>query len=292
MSQENFKFIRELVMTRSGLVLRDDKKYLVESRLKPVAGRHGLGDYHDLINIVRLRKDEGLINEIIDAMTTNETFFFRDAKPFAVFRNFVLPHIMRSNAAAKSFRIWCCAASTGQEPYTLAMILRETAPQLAGWTYDIVATDISRESLNRARSGAYTQFEVQRGLPMQMLVKYFNKKGEMWEVNSSLRALVDFREFNLLNDFAPLGFFDIVFCRNVLIYFEVSAKADILGRIAKRMATDGILFLGSAETVLGISNAFDLIPDMSGIYSVGAGSGKRVAGALSGGSAMGGDPKI
>ncbi|OHC76050.1 MAG: chemotaxis protein CheR [Rhodospirillales bacterium RIFCSPLOWO2_12_FULL_58_28] len=267
MSQENFNFIRELVMARSGLVLKEEKKYLVESRLRPVAGKHGLEDHHALINFVRFNKDEGLINEIIDAMTTNETFFFRDGSPFVIFRDLILPHVMKKNAAARSFRIWCCAASTGQEPYTLAMILRETAPQLAGWTCDIVATDISRESLKRARSGIYTQFEVQRGLPMQMLVKYFRNKTEMWEIDSSLRAMVDFREFNLLDDFTSLGVFDIVFCRNVLIYLEMDAKTDILGRIAERMPKDGFLFLGSSETVLGISDAFRLIPDMPGVYS-------------------------
>lgn len=267
MEPQNFEYVQTQVRKNSGLVLTEDKMYLVESRLKPLASRHGLGDHQDLIEYVRSNNDPDLIAQIIDAMTTNETFFFRDIKPFDIFRDTILPGILKRRAEEKSFRIWCCAASTGQEPYTLAIILREMASQLAGWNHQIIATDISAEALKRAESGVYTQFEVQRGLPVQMLIKHFRNRGDMWEIHPSVRSMVDFKRFNLLDDFTAFGGFDVVFCRNVLIYFDLPTKKDLLERISRRMEKDGALILGSSETVVNITNSFAPIPGQPGTYA-------------------------
>jgi chemotaxis protein methyltransferase CheR len=265
MKSEDFQFISALLKERSGLVLTSDKVYLLESRLIPVARKRGLKGLDDLVDTIRRTKPEPLIADVTEAMTTNESFFFRDAKPFDLFRDNVLPHILASRPG-KSFRVWCAAASTGQEPYSIAMLLREQAAKLAGWKYEIVGTDLSREVLERAKKGLYTQFEVQRGLPIQMLVKYFEKKEDQWQIKPDIRAMVQYRELNLLHDFKSLGSFDVVFCRNVLIYFDQATKGQILENIAKLMPADGMLFLGGAETVLGISDKFKPLPGQRGVY--------------------------
>jgi chemotaxis protein methyltransferase CheR len=198
--------------------------------------------------------------------TTNESFFFRYIKPFDLFRANVLPELLKARAAKKSFRIWCASSSSGQEPYTLAMVLKEEAAKLAGWRTEIVATDISTEMLNKAKAGLYSQFEVQRGLPIQLLMKYFKKQGDLWQIDAALRAMVQYKEFNLLNSPNVLGQFDVVFCRNVLIYFDQATKGVVLGRIADLIPSDGILFLGDAETVLGISNRFKPVAGQRGVY--------------------------
>jgi chemotaxis protein methyltransferase CheR len=179
----------------------------------------------------------------------------------------VLPNLLKTRAHNKSFRIWCAAASSGQEPYSIAMVLQEAAAQLAGWRYEIIGTDISTEILNKAKSGLYSQFEVQRGLPVQHLVKYFKKRDDLWQIDSALRGMVQYKEFNLLADMKNLGTFDVVFCRNVLIYFDQPTKGKVLGNIAHQMTDDGVLYLGGAETVLGISDAFKPVQGLRGIYS-------------------------
>ncbi|MBM3581118.1 MAG: protein-glutamate O-methyltransferase CheR, partial [Alphaproteobacteria bacterium] len=208
---------------------------------------------------------EPLIADVTEAMTTNESFFFRDTKPFDLFRDNVLPHIL-SARPNKTFRVWCAAASTGQEPYSLAMILKEQSAKLAGWKYEIVGTDLSREVLERAKKGLYSQFEVQRGLPIQMLVKYFEKKDDQWQIKPEIRGMVQYKELNLLHDLKVLGNLDIVFCRNVLIYFDQATKGKILENISKFIPNDGMLFLGGAETVLGISDKFKPLPGQRGVY--------------------------
>ena len=207
-----------------------------------------------------------LARDVIEAMTTNESFFFRDDKPFAHFRTHAIPRLLAARPAGVPLRIWSAAASSGQEAYSLAMLLAECAPQMAGRSVEIVGTDISREQLTRAREGVYSQFEIQRGLPMQMLVRHFKKDGANWRINDALRNAVSFREWNLLADLRPLGRFDIVFCRNVLIYFDPPTKARVLDAIAKQMAPDGLLYLGGAETVLGISDRFTAAPGERGVY--------------------------
>jgi chemotaxis protein methyltransferase CheR len=204
-------------------------------------------------------------------MTTNESLFFRDMKPFDQFRNLVIPKLTEARKPARKIRIWSAAASSGQEPYSISIILSEMQSLLSGWDLEIVATDISVEMLNRARSGLYTQFEVQRGLPIATLVKYFKQVGEKWRLDAGVRSMVKFKEFNLLDDPASLGKFDIVFCRNVLIYFDQQTKSEVLARIAKTMPKDGVLYLGGAETVLGITDKFVPITGHRGMYGVAGG---------------------
>ena len=204
-------------------------------------------------------------------MTTNETFFFRDKIPFDHLRETVLPALMQARASRRSLRIWCAASSTGQEPYSIAMCLKEFAAALTGWRVEIVATDLSQAVLEKSRAGIFSQFEVQRGLPIQMLVKHFTQVGELWQLNADIRAMVQHRQLNLLQDFSHLGMFDVIFCRNVLIYFDQDTKAGIFDRLARVLEPDGVLALGAAESVVGISDAFKPYPDRRGLYRPNAG---------------------
>lgn len=272
MKPDDFQFLATLVKERSGLVLTQDKAYLLESRLMPVARKRGMKGLEELVASLRARMDNALADEITEAMTTNESFFFRDIKPFDIFKDTVLPNLLKTRAHKKSFRIWCAAASSGQEPYSIAMVLKEAAAQLAGWRYEIIGTDISKEMLDKAQAGLYSQFEVQRGLPVQHLVKYFKKRDDLWQIDSSLRGMVQYKEFNLLDDMKALGTFDVVFCRNVLIYFDQQTKGEVLGKMSQQMSDDGVLYLGGAETVLGISDAFKPVPGLRGIYARTAGT--------------------
>ncbi|MCR9213034.1 MAG: protein-glutamate O-methyltransferase [Proteobacteria bacterium] len=271
MNSQDFQLFGDIVRERSGLVLTEEKVYLLESRLVPLARRRGLDSLEDLAEEVRRHRDERLLSEITEAMTTNETFFFRDNKPFDTFKSLVLPQLLEKRAAQKSLRIWNAACSTGQEPYSLAMLLKEEAAKMAGWRVEIMATDISNEVLEKAKAGLYSQFEVQRGLPIQLLVKYFQQMGEMWQIDSSIRAMVKFQNKNLLEDLGSLGQFDVVFCRNVLIYFDQEMKSKVLGQIHKIIASDGALFLGGAETVLGICDDFKPVEGQKGVYTSAAG---------------------
>ncbi len=209
---------------------------------------------------------EALTAEVVESMTTNETFFFRDKIPFDHLKETVLPALAQARAARRSLRIWCAASSTGQEPYSIAMCLKEAGAMLSGWRTEIVATDLSLGVLEKAKAGVFSQFEVQRGLPIQMLVKHFTQNGELWQLNADIRSMVQYRQLNLLQDFAHLGMFDIIFCRNVLIYFDQPTKANIFDRMARMLEPDGVLALGAAESVVGITNAFKPFPDRRGLY--------------------------
>jgi chemotaxis protein methyltransferase CheR len=269
MNRDDFDMICRLLRQRSGLVLSPDKAYLMESRLLPVARKWKLaGGFEDLVKSIRTKPDEALIRDVVEAMTTNESFFFRDIKPFDQFKELVLPAMLKNRTGQRRLRIWSAACSSGQEPYSLAMILSEMAAQLAGWTIEIVATDLSSEILGRAKEGVYSQFEVQRGLPVTLLVKYFVQSGDRWQISPKIRSMVDYREFNLLTDPTVLGRFDVVYCRNVLIYFDQETKAKVLDRVANLMPEDGFLFLGGAETVLGLTERFKLINGQRGVYGV------------------------
>jgi chemotaxis protein methyltransferase CheR len=268
MNRDDFDMICRLLRQRSGLVLSPDKAYLMESRLLPVARKWKLAGFEDLVKSIRSKPDEALIRDVVEAMTTNESFFFRDIKPFDQFKELVLPAMLKNRAGQRRLRVWSAACSSGQEPYSLAMILSEMAAQLPGWTIEIVATDLSTEILTRAKEGVYSQFEVQRGLPVALLVKYFTQSGDRWQISPKIRSMVDYREFNLLTDPTVLGRFDVVFCRNVLIYFDQEIKAKVLDRIANLMPEDGFLFLGGAETVLGLTERFKLINGQRGVYGV------------------------
>ena len=267
MTPAEYDYLRQFLKSRSGLVLSNEKQYLIDSRLLPVARKAGLASIAALVTKLRDPREAQLADAVVEAMTTNESFFFRDKLPFDHLVQKMLPDLIEKRAAARRLRIWCAAASTGQEPYSIAMCLKEMGPKLAGWRVEIVGTDISNEVLDRAKAGSYTQFEVQRGLPIQHLLKYFTQTGDQWTISAELRSMVQWRKFNLLESFASLGQFDIVFCRNVLIYFDQPTKSDILQRISKTMPADGYMVLGAAETVVGLSDAFKPVPDRRGLYS-------------------------
>ena len=266
MRPEDFDFVAKMLKDRSGLIITRDKAYLLESRLTPVSRKRGFKGLDDLVASLRTASED-LLREVTEAMTTNESFFFRDIKPFDQFKALVMPHILATRSARKTLRIWSAASSSGQEAYSLAMILKEEGPKFAGWKIEIVGTDISTEMLEKAKAGLYSQFEVQRGLPIQYLVKYFKKNNEMWQIDPAIRGMVQYREYNLLHDLKPLGQFDVVFCRNVLIYFDQPTKTRVLENVSRLMPDDGFLYLGGAETVLGISDKFKPIPEQRGVYS-------------------------
>jgi chemotaxis protein methyltransferase CheR len=262
----DYDYLRRLLKERSGLVLAADKQYLVESRLLPVARRAGVAGLGDLVQKLKGPQAEPLVVEVVEAMTTNESFFFRDKIPFEHFRASIMPALLAARAAQRRIRIWCAAASTGQEPYSLAMALKEMTGSIAGWRIEIVATDLSNEVLEKARAGIYSQFEVQRGLPIQLLVKYFSQIGDTWQIAPDIRAMVQYRALNLLADFSHLGTFDLVFCRNVLIYFDQATKTAVLDRIARITDRSGYLVLGAAETVVGLTESFKPLSDRRGLY--------------------------
>jgi chemotaxis protein methyltransferase CheR len=268
MNVTDFELIAQLLKKRSGLALSKDKAYLLESRLNPVARKWNFAGFDELAQAIRAGKDEALLVDVTEAMTTNESFFFRDQKPFEQFTNLVTPHMLENRAKQRTFRVWSAACSSGQEPYTLAMLLKENASKLAGWRIEIVATDLSNEILDKAREGLYSQFEVQRGLPIGLLVKYFKQVGDRWQIDAGIRQMVKFQQFNLLNNPSALGRFDVIFCRNVLIYFDPPTKTVVLGKLADLLAEDGFLYLGGAETVLGMSDRFALMPGQRGLYRV------------------------
>jgi chemotaxis protein methyltransferase CheR len=274
-----FAAIAAMLKTKSGLTLGPEKLYLMETRLVSIMRRENARDLAALAE--KLRPGSALEHDVVEAMTTNESLFFRDTKPFDALRLRILPRLHAARPPGTRLRIWSAAASTGQEAYSIAMIINDLAGMLGDRKADIIGTDIARDALKRAREGVYSQFEIQRGLPMQMLVKYFSKEEAAWRVKPVLRGAVDFREWNLLADLRPLGKFDVVFCRNVLIYFDAQTKTRVLEAIASVLAPDGVLFLGGAETVLGLTSALQAIPGESGAYArpTGTGPGRRANGA-------------
>ena len=278
MNIKDFHFVADLLYKRSGLVLNEGKAYLLESRLSSVSRKWKFKTLEELVEALRAKKDSRLEVDVVEAMTTNESFFFRDQTPFNQLRDVVLPGLLEARATRRHIRIWSAACSSGQEPYTIAMILKQMQAKLMGWRIEVIATDISKEILDKAQKGIYTQFEVQRGLPIDMLVKNFEKQGDKWQVNADIREMVKFKYLNLLERFNGLGVFDIVFCRNVLIYFDQLTKAQVLASIAKTMSSDGSLYLGGAETVLGITDLFEPVRGQRGLY----GLTDKVSGAATG----------
>lgn len=265
MTPLDFEYLRKLLKERSGLDLTAEKQYLVESRLTPLARKAGLSGIGDLVQKMKTGA-AALTIDVVEAMTTNETFFFRDKTPFDHLRETVIPALLQARAARRHLRIWCAAGSTGQEPYSIAMCLKEYGPTLTGWRTEIIATDLSNEVLEKSRAGLYSQFEVQRGLPIQLLIKYFKQVGELWQINPDIRAMIQHRQLNLLQDFSHLGVFDVIFCRNVLIYFDQQTKTGVFTRLARQVEVDGFLALGAAETVVGLTDAFKPHPDRRGLY--------------------------
>ena len=265
MTPPEFEYLRRVLKNISGLDLSADKQYLIESRLLPLTRKCGLSGIGELVQKMKAGSS-AIVEQVVEAMTTNETFFFRDKVPFDHFRDWIMPEILRVRANRRSIRIWCAAGSTGQEPYSIAMCLREMGAALSGWRVQILATDLSQDVIEKSKSGIYSQFEVQRGLPIQMLVKYFKQIGELWQINADIRAMVQHRQLNLLHDFSQLGTFDVIFCRNVLIYFDQDTKANVFDRLARIVEPDGVLVLGAAETVVGLTDAFRPLPERRGLY--------------------------
>lgn len=261
----DYEFLRRLVRERSGIVLGDDKQYLVESRLLPLARGSGHVGIEQLCQHLRLSSTTPLLRQVVEAMTTNETLFFRDVHPFELLGRRLLPELTQKRLASRSLGIWCGACSTGQEPYSIAMTVREECPSLLGWNLRLLATDLSGEMVARSRAGVYSALEVGRGLPPALLTKWFSRiDSGSWQVREELRRMVEFREMNLLDTWNIPGPIDIVFLRNVLIYFDLETKKAILGKVRRLLAPDGYLFLGGAETTMNIDDAFERLPDAKG----------------------------
>ena len=256
-------FVAEVVKPRSGLVLGPDKGYLVQSRLGPVARRDGFASVSDLLHSLRNRRDEKLAWAVTEALGNTETSFFRDRAPFAQLRDEVLPGLAAARAGG-AVRVWSAGCSTGQEPYSLALMMAEAAESLPGVTLDILATDISARSLEVAQAGLYTQFEVQRGLPIRLLIKHFAKVEDNWRLNARLRRAVEFKQANLLDE-STLGRFDVIFCRNVLSGFDAPTRGLVLDRLSRQLAPDGVLVLGATESTDG-EGGFMAIPGRPGFY--------------------------
>jgi len=254
-----FNYVRQLVRERAAIVLEEGKQYLVANRLSVLARREGLGSAQEVIDRLRAAPSGPLQRKVIEAMTTTETLFFRDGKPYEALRNTILPELLRMRAADRKLQIWSCACSSGQEPYSLAMLLREHFPALTSWNLQLIATDISTEMLARSRAGRYSQLEVNRGLPVAYLMKYFEKAGLEWQVRGELRRMIEFRELNLAAPWSAMPPVDLMLLRNVLIYFDVDMKRQILAKIRKVLRPNGFLLLGTAETTMNLDDGFELI---------------------------------
>ncbi len=264
---QEFTFLKDLIKNRSGISLSDDKGYLLESRLLPVIRKRGIKDIAGLVVYLRTGEDEALMVEVVEAMTTNETLFFRDIKPYHFLRDTVLPKLLQTTLPNHVIRIWCAACSSGQEPYSIAITLLENKAKLEGRTFEITATDIDNTILKKAEKGVYSQFEVQRGLPIAQLIKYFKQEGDEWHINPNVKSMIRFKQLNLLDNYSSLKMMDIVFCRNVLIYFEPETKRVVLEKIRNVIAPYGFLFLGSTEGILGVSERFKPYPNQAGAFT-------------------------
>ena len=266
-SSTDFEYIGELVQERSAIILEAGKEYLVESRLGPLLKTEQLDSFGALIRQLRTQPYNGLHQKVVEAMTTNETSFFRDLHPFEALKKHILPELIKKCAGTRSLNIWCGACSSGQEPYTILILLQEQFPELLNWSVRVIASDISHEMLARAKAGRFSQLEINRGLPATLLVKYFHKQGMEWQVKESLRQRLEFCHMNLASAWPALPPADIVFLRNVLIYFNMDTKRVILGKIRKILRPDGYLFLGSAETTINLDDGFERMQlDKAGCY--------------------------
>jgi chemotaxis protein methyltransferase CheR len=264
-----YDYIRQLIQKSAGIVLEAGKEYLVEARLAPIIREAKLNTMADLIKKLQASSVDPLHKKVTDAMTTNETSFFRDQHPFESLRRLVLPDLLAKRAASKTLSIWCAASSSGQEPYTIAMTLFESIPAIRDWKLTFIATDLSRQMVERSRAGRYSQLEVNRGLPAPLMVKYFKKDGLEWQIDEKLRSAIDFRELNLLGSWGQMPQLDIVFIRNVLIYFDSDTKKEIFRRIRGLIRPDGYMFLGGAETTMNLDESFQRNPaERSGIYQL------------------------
>lgn len=267
MQPADFSYLSELLKRCSGLALTDDKEYLINSRLLPIARQIGLEDISQLCQHMQEHADDKLLAEVVEAMTTNESSFFRDIKPFEQLRTMLLPELMAQQNRPRKLRIWSAACSSGQEPYSIAMCLEEEMENIRGYHIEIIASDLAGKVVDKARQGIYSQFEVQRGLPIQLLVKYFTQQEEtLWKVKDNIRDRVQFYTLNLLSSYEMLDKFDIIFCRNVLIYFDHTTKAAITRKMKGALKPHGILVIGSTESLTDPEGLFTPIGDFRGAY--------------------------
>ena len=257
-TSDGFNYIRDLVHGQSAIVLEAGKEYLVESRLEPVARQGGFDSVQAMVDAMRSTRPGPLHRSVVEAMTNNETLFFRDPRVFAMLRSHILPALTARLGSDRTLNIWCAACSTGQEPYSVAMLLRE-APSCVGWKINLLASDFSNEALARARAGRYTQFEMNRGLPAPMLVKYFKQHRAAWEISPQLRQAIQFEEMNLTQPWPALPMMDLIVLRNVLIYFDAETRRKILGKIARVLAPGGYLVLGASESTMHLDTGFEAV---------------------------------
>ena len=267
MVPDDFEYAARLIKERSGLVLTRDNGYLLENRLMPVVRQHNFKSFHELVAALRTG-DATLQSSAVDAMMAKDTAFFRDWKPFVHFAKIVLPNLMQARREKRHFRILCAGVSTGQEAYSIAMLIRDAAAQLTGWRAEIVGVDLSASAIAAAEAGHYTQFDVQRGLPIKALLRSFTRDDGGWQLNGDIRSRVNFQTWNLLDDIFPLGRFDVVLCRNVMVYLDLQAKIDLLQKLSRSLADDGVLYLGTQEPLMGVSAAFRPVNRDLGIYAV------------------------
>ncbi len=269
MTEDDFDYVRQLLQERSAIVLEGDKQYLVEARLDPVARRLELNSISDLIARVKDEGGIGLRTLVVEAMVTTETSFFRDHHPFEALRKVGIPELVRRRNRDRRLNIWCAASSTGQEPYSLALMIREHFPELSEWKISLLATDISREMLKRASVGIYNQAEVNRGLPVSFLLKYFDQHGTEWQLKEEIRRMVDFQQLNLAGAWPAFPPMDLILIRNILIYFNTETRKTILEKVARVLRPDGYLLLGGSETTFNIDNRYSRIePFKSGFYQL------------------------
>lgn len=270
LQQSDFDFVQKLIQQKAAIVLDNGKQYFVESRLTPLAQNTGHDSIEKLILALRQNPHNSrMVEQVVEAITIHETSFFRDIHPFKCMKEVVMPSLLEKRASQHTLNLWCAACSSGQEPYTVTMLLRENFPQLQSWNVRFIATDISNQILGRAREGKFSQLEVNRGLPAPLLLKHFEKQGLEWQIKPQLRSSIEFRKLNLIDNWPPMPKMDVVFLRNVLIYFDVETKRRILGEVRKLLNPDGFLFLGAAEMPMSIDNAFERIDyPRSGCYKL------------------------
>lgn len=268
-SAADYGFLAGLLREHCALVLEPGKEYLIKSRLTPLAHRHGLGAIGQLLERLREPASSGLVTEVVEAMVTTETSFFRDIHPFETLKKTVLPKLIELRRAQRRLNIWCAASSSGQEPYSIAILLKEYFPELAGWRVTLSATDISQEMLTRSRAGRYSQVEVNRGLPTPLLLKWFRQEAGSWQLDEQIRGMVSFTPLNLAQPWPAMPRWDLIFLRNVMIYFDIEVKKEILGRVSRVLSPEGYLLLGGAETTLNLDDSFQRIETLkSGFYAL------------------------
>lgn len=259
LSQDEFKYVSALVREKSAIVLEEGKEYLVESRLTALARTLKYDGINSLISDLRFKKKPDLVNHVIEAMTTNETLFFRDRHPFEALQEDIIPELIERRSKEKRLTMWCAASSSGQEPYSVCILLREHFPELRDWDIEFLATDISELMLNRTREGIYSQLEINRGMPARLMVKYFTKEGATWQAKPELREMITTRQLNLVGNWGSIPPCDIVFIRNVLIYFDTDVKRTILGKIRRLLNPGGTVLLGGSETTIHIDDEYERV---------------------------------